>query len=372
MHCMNTDGSDFWGRPYTPESPVLVRPGAVLPLWIAVAVDEAQPDGVYSGDVTIVFEGGSTATVGVNLTISGPSLGATHGDAEQWRGTRLAWLDSDIAVSGDTVPPPFTPLTVTQAVPMAGFGVTMLDKSIKIDATGMIASATVGTHATAPGNPNYENAVVATPLSAPFEILVDGSVATPAAGGLVDVYQVSKMDAKWSARATTHAADVKVNGSVDATGFSDFAVTITPTGSVPAGGANLSIDLRLNADPSNTLMMMGLGAPGGCVLAFARARVPVHESPPRAPRARVCARVLGLYLLCSLSCLYCTSPISPPWCPRARIHRRCAGRTLTMTQLWHFSRCALATSTRTCSHALSTTLARTATHTPFSVPQVHR
>jgi hypothetical protein len=265
MHCMNTEGSDFWGRPYTPESPVLVRSGAVLPLWIAVVVDEAQPTGTYSGQVTIAFEGGSTSIVSVNLTVAGPSLGDTHGDAEQWRGTRLMWLDSDIAVSGDTVPPPFIPLAATQAVPMVGFGVTMLDKTIKIDATGMIASATVGTHAAAPGNPNYENAIAATPLTAPFEMLINGVVARAAAGGLVDVWEVSKMDAKWSARAATSTADVLVNGSVDATGYCDFVVTVTPTGSVPAEGANLSIELRLNADPSNSLMMMGLGAPGGYV-----------------------------------------------------------------------------------------------------------
>ena len=103
-----------------------------MPLWIAVAVDKSQPAGMYTGDITVVFEGGASASVGVNLTVAGPSLGDTHGDAEQWRGTRLAWLDSDIAVSGDTVPPPFTPLSATQPMPMVGFDVTMLDKAIKV------------------------------------------------------------------------------------------------------------------------------------------------------------------------------------------------------------------------------------------------
>lgn len=117
---------------YSPQSPVLVRPGVILPLWIAVAVDESQPAGTYTGEITVVFEGGATSSVGVNLTVAGPSLGDTHGDAEQWRGTRLAWLDSDIAVSGDTVPPPFIPLSATVPMPMVGFDVTMLDKAIRV------------------------------------------------------------------------------------------------------------------------------------------------------------------------------------------------------------------------------------------------
>lgn len=116
------------------------------------------------------------------------------------------------------------------------------------------------------GNPNYENAKAASPLSEPFQIFVDGRAATPASGGYVTVWEVSKMDAKWTAHAATPTALLTINASIDATGYCDFAVTVTPTGGgAPAGGSNMSIELRMNADPTNSLMMMGLGAPGGYI-----------------------------------------------------------------------------------------------------------
>ena len=58
---------------------------------------------------------------------------------------RLAWLDSDLAVSGDEVPPPYTPLTVSRsasnpgaAAEVGGFAVTMLDKAVQIAPTGLL------------------------------------------------------------------------------------------------------------------------------------------------------------------------------------------------------------------------------------------
>ena len=65
----------------------------------------------------------------------------------RYRGTRLTWLDSDLGIAGDTVPPPFTPLKVTPGdgtVPSAGgrgrrtrasgsgFVASMLDKKITV------------------------------------------------------------------------------------------------------------------------------------------------------------------------------------------------------------------------------------------------
>jgi hypothetical protein len=255
IHCMNTDGVDFWARPYTPESPVLVRVGMVVPLWISVALGETQAPGVYSGTATVKLGGGlPSQTVAVQLTVGGPSLGASHGDAEQWRGTRLAWLDSTLAASESTVPPPYQPLH--QQSPGA-LAISMLDKVITLDPTGLIASANIGTRA-AKAEDNFENAVEAAALVAPVVLRINGHTAEPTRN--VAFGAVTPMSAEWTAGAATPGANVSVTGSLDATGYCDFAVSVTGT-----TDAGVSIELVLPANPANAVMMMGLGAPGGYI-----------------------------------------------------------------------------------------------------------
>jgi hypothetical protein len=151
VHCMNFNGTDYWGRPYTPEQEVSVPEGGVVALWVRVLVPSTIAAGSYTGSATVHLATSTTDTtstaspwtstnnpldlVSVVLQVAGPPL-KDGGDSSQWRGTRLTWLDSDLGVAGDTVPPPFIPLAVQEAAGAAGFTAVMLDKRVQIGADG--------------------------------------------------------------------------------------------------------------------------------------------------------------------------------------------------------------------------------------------
>ena len=82
----------------------------------------------------LLFDKGEV-TVTLAIDINGTAL-TDGGDSQAWRGTRLQWLDSDLAQAGDTVPPPYESLSVRNAS-SAGFLVTMLDKALQIGPDGL-------------------------------------------------------------------------------------------------------------------------------------------------------------------------------------------------------------------------------------------
>jgi hypothetical protein len=71
---MNTEGVDFWGRPYTVGS-VPVPGGEVLPLWVAVVIPADASSGRYFGHANVTFSGvDHPIVVNINLTVGGPFL----------------------------------------------------------------------------------------------------------------------------------------------------------------------------------------------------------------------------------------------------------------------------------------------------------
>jgi hypothetical protein len=88
-HCMNTQGSDFWGRNFSVNA-VPVHNGTVLPLWVAAAIPATTAAGSYAGTVRLTFNG-TTTTVKIVLKVSGAVL-PNGGDDEIQRRTRLHWF----------------------------------------------------------------------------------------------------------------------------------------------------------------------------------------------------------------------------------------------------------------------------------------
>ena len=315
MHCMNFNGSDYWGRSYRAEEDVLLAQGHVVSLWVAVMVPPTAAPGVYTGDATVrvrVRGGGEVVAIPptkIQLTVSGP-VSTDGGDGQQWRGTRLAWLDSTLGIAGDTVPPPFKPLVLSSAntatataaataitpnrtartrpsktphPDASGFVASMLDKRIAIGALGLPSAVKVGT-AASPGN--TANAVAVDVLAAPVNlaISVDGAAPAPLQSTSFTRGAATNMSVTWSATAASaHAAEetgprsttaVSVEGSLDCTGYMDYTVTIVP----PAGAKTVDINLNLPSAPANALMAMGLGMSGGYI---------DEMPPPPAPFAPV-------------------------------------------------------------------------------------
>lgn len=93
--CFNTEGTDAFGNPVTFD--VSVDKGRLQPLWLGVDIPSDQPEGTYSGVLTIEDDYGCKARVPVSLKVSGKSL-EDRGDSEIWKHSRLRWLNSTLGI----------------------------------------------------------------------------------------------------------------------------------------------------------------------------------------------------------------------------------------------------------------------------------
>lgn len=133
--CYNTEGRDWLGRPMTPD--FSVGEGRVRAMWFGVAVP-AGASGRYSGWIELAPEGLPPTTVDVTLDVAGEPL-PDHGVRDLWRYARLAWLNSDLGID-DEVLPPYTPLEVE------GDSVRCLGREVGFGADGAPAAITSWGH----------------------------------------------------------------------------------------------------------------------------------------------------------------------------------------------------------------------------------
>eukprot|EP00656_Telonema_subtile_P028844 TRINITY_DN3152_c0_g1_i3.p1 TRINITY_DN3152_c0_g1~~TRINITY_DN3152_c0_g1_i3.p1 ORF type:complete len:566 (+),score=72.24 TRINITY_DN3152_c0_g1_i3:701-2398(+) len=257
MRCMNFNGSDYWGRPYTPE-PTPVAQHTLLPVWVAVSFDTSTPLGACTGTVGVVTSHGLLpASVGIGL--SGEPI-ANGGDGQEWRGTRLHWLDSKLGLAADDVPSPFVPLSVTNGSgPPA---VTMLDKLFTVADDGMLATVTVGTaHDSKPTS----NAIQAEALQRPVALSVwrAGKQLPLQVQQRTQILSSDAMSVSWEATQTAPGLELHTSAELDASGYADFTVKLSS--SLPEGVQGLSVQLEMLV---HAQMAMGLGVLGGYIEDF--------------------------------------------------------------------------------------------------------
>ena len=97
--CMNTEGSDFWGRDFKIDR-VVVPAGEVKSLWVKLVVPSSAAAGTFRGTAHTTA-GGHTVSTPIALSIAGPAL-ENGGDDDIERGTRIHWFDSKVGLADDT------------------------------------------------------------------------------------------------------------------------------------------------------------------------------------------------------------------------------------------------------------------------------
>ena len=87
-HCMNTNGTDYWGRAYHADAgATTVEQGDVLALWLSITIPAGTSPGIYRGTAAVRLQNETTLLVHqIEITVVGPAL-TDGGDAQQWRGT---------------------------------------------------------------------------------------------------------------------------------------------------------------------------------------------------------------------------------------------------------------------------------------------
>jgi len=128
-HCLNLEGFDYWGRPYSPpDASKRVAKGTIRSFYMMTTVPtNAMAGTVYKGNVTLISATGTMYTVSVQILVTKRPFLENGGDNERYRNTRLAWLDSKLGLGNHQLPSPFTPIQLNEprVVSMLGKQVTI-------------------------------------------------------------------------------------------------------------------------------------------------------------------------------------------------------------------------------------------------------
>ena len=106
LDCINRDGVDSYGKPFTKKLSVIAD--KIQPLWFGIQIPMDCEESEIHGVITVKPQGKPATEINVKLIIGSEVL-EDCGDSEPWRHSRLRWLNSDVAVD-DGITHPFTPL----------------------------------------------------------------------------------------------------------------------------------------------------------------------------------------------------------------------------------------------------------------------
>ncbi|GBC95237.1 hypothetical protein HRbin16_01024 [bacterium HR16] len=107
VRVFNLQGTDWLGRRI--QRDFSLTTGRVRALWVGVQVPR-DASGTYTGTLRLKPQGLEETVITVRLKVSGNVL-EDAGDSDNWRLSRLRWLDSTIGLE-ETVVPPYTPVKV--------------------------------------------------------------------------------------------------------------------------------------------------------------------------------------------------------------------------------------------------------------------
>ncbi|MGQ9737475.1 MAG: glycoside hydrolase domain-containing protein [Armatimonadota bacterium] len=234
IRCFNLQGTDWLGRPMHREFSVTV--GRVRPLWVGVQIPK-QAKGVYRGTLCLRPEGLEETTVEVQITVRGEPLNDA-GDSDDWRLSRLRWLDSTIGLE-DKVVPPYTPVKVS------GSQAEILGRRVRFNRLGLPESIVSNGREI---------------LASPVRFVVE------TAGGEVDWKSIRQRRTKhteamveWLSTAENDALSQQVHTRMEFDGCMLFTVTLQTKREVNLQDIRLEVPIRKEV----AVYMMGMGRRGG-------------------------------------------------------------------------------------------------------------
>ena len=173
--CFNQGGTNWDGNPIRFE--VNVPKGNVQALWCGIQIPKNAKTGDYTGTATLIAEGAMPRKIKVTLHVDEQFL-ADKGDSEEWRHSRLRWLNSTIGIDD-------LPVTPYGEMKMSGNTIIATGKTFVIDNNGLPKSIGIN---------NCQ--VLAKPVS--FEVVTSTGTIIFAATNLVS-RQVSTGKITWTA-----------------------------------------------------------------------------------------------------------------------------------------------------------------------------
>jgi len=239
LTCFNTGGIDPYGVPFIKR--VDIEQGNVQPLWIGIDVKRDMPAGRYQGTIRLISEKAKPQSVNVSLNIKDKIL-VDRGDSENWRHSRLRWLNSTLGID-DKPAKPFQPISNPEE-----FRYSFSDKEMTISENGFPGSILI-----------KNNDILHRPVSFIIETLKRKENFSEPQQIEYLKNEPGIVTATWK----SYSENVELSGlgTLEADGYINYKINLKSLTSIEIK------DIRLEIPFSNKIAryMMGMGLPGTAV-----------------------------------------------------------------------------------------------------------
>jgi hypothetical protein len=243
MSCLNTNGTDFKGKPFTHQVDVAERD--IQAMWCLVNVPVSTVAGVYEGTATVTVKDAESRHVGIRLTVDNATA-VNGGVNEPWKQTRLTWLNSTLAQKNDVIKP-YTPLVVK------GDAIALLGRKVTLDKTGLPEGIETYFTPEMTGFSIKPKAVIAQPIT-----FVAESGAGPEKWVSAGVKFTDKQPGtvKWEAKNTSVNLQMDVQGSLEFDGFVAYTIKVTALKDVTLN--DIRMEIPFNKDAAKYIIGLNL------------------------------------------------------------------------------------------------------------------
>ncbi len=247
ISCINTNGVDWSGKPFTKK--VNVDQGKVQAMWCGIDVPNNQAPGIYLGSASITAKGQPSKNIILSITVNDKIL-ADGGASEPWKQTRLKWLNSTLAQRNDVIAP-YLPLKVVNR------SISLLGRRVVLGPDGFPQK--IQTFFTPEMTSMSEKAkdVIIQPITFIAQS-GDGSPLRWRPAGLKFTEQ-KPGTVRWAARNMSADLSMDIEASIEFDGFVAYSVKVTALRDVSLK------DIRMNIpfNRQSAKYSMGLGLKGG-------------------------------------------------------------------------------------------------------------
>ena len=249
LNCINTQGTDYTGRPMTLK--VDVPKDRVQALWCGIQIPANTTTGTYRGVVTVKPKNAVAKQVHVELKVSN-----TPGDVasvdQPWKMTRLPWLNSTLAQK-NTVIAPYTAIELK-----ADSTLHILGREVKLHPSGFPKQISTFFTPELTEIGSKANDLLFEPIHFHFYKASDGKEIQLKAGG--GQFQTkSEGEYSWLAKSESAELRMEVEGKLEFDGYMHYVVKLTALNDLSLKDATMHIPMM----PNKTDYFMGLGQKGG-------------------------------------------------------------------------------------------------------------
>ncbi len=246
MSCLNTNGVDYKGSPFTKE--VNVPKGHIQAMWCLVNIPKTAVAGVYNGTATLSAKGVPATEIKVTLKVD-KKTSKKGGIDEPQKQTRLTWLNSTMAQQNDVIKP-YIPLKVERQT------ISLLGRKVILDNTGFPKNIETFFTPEMTEMASQPKQVINQAISFMLEKSDGTKVMWKPTG--VKFTEKTPGTVKWTAQNTIPGLQMDVTGSIEFDGFIAYTVKITALKDMSFNELRLHIPFNQKA----AKYMMGLNLKG--------------------------------------------------------------------------------------------------------------